>query len=262
MHDLVIDNARPRSTASARPRAHGSLAVAGRTHRGDRRRRRRARRAARRRAGARARAGHRGHPHALRRPAHLGPVRHAVVVARRDHAWSSATAASPSRRAGPPTATSSLRNLTHVEGMSLEALRAGVNWDFETYPEYPRMRSSAAAWCRTSPRSSATPRCAPTCSATTPRKRAATEAEIGRDAAHRARGAARRRDRLRDLHARAAQRRERHPDALAPRRRARDARAHRRPRRGRARRVHADEGHDVDRSRGSSRSSPSAAAAP
>jgi len=29
-----------------------------------------------------------------------------------------------------------LRNLTHVEGMSLEALRAGVDWRFETYPEY------------------------------------------------------------------------------------------------------------------------------
>jgi N-acyl-D-aspartate/D-glutamate deacylase len=29
-----------------------------------------------------------------------------------------------------------LRNLTHVEGMSLDALRAGVNWDFETYPEF------------------------------------------------------------------------------------------------------------------------------
>ena len=29
-----------------------------------------------------------------------------------------------------------LRNLTHVEGMSLEALRAGTSWDFETYPEY------------------------------------------------------------------------------------------------------------------------------
>lgn len=29
-----------------------------------------------------------------------------------------------------------LRNLTHVEGMSLEALRAGVNWEFESYPEY------------------------------------------------------------------------------------------------------------------------------
>ena len=29
-----------------------------------------------------------------------------------------------------------LRNLTHVEGMALEALRAGVRWDFETYPEF------------------------------------------------------------------------------------------------------------------------------
>jgi N-acyl-D-amino-acid deacylase len=29
-----------------------------------------------------------------------------------------------------------LRNLTHVEGMSLEALRAGVDWSFETYPQY------------------------------------------------------------------------------------------------------------------------------
>src|SRR5690242_1192633 len=29
-----------------------------------------------------------------------------------------------------------LRALTHVEGMSLEALRAGVQWDFETYPQY------------------------------------------------------------------------------------------------------------------------------
>ena len=29
-----------------------------------------------------------------------------------------------------------LRALTHVEGMSLDALRAGVRWDFESYPEY------------------------------------------------------------------------------------------------------------------------------
>jgi N-acyl-D-aspartate/D-glutamate deacylase len=32
-----------------------------------------------------------------------------------------------------------LRNLTHVEGMPLEALQAGVDWDFETYPEYLRL---------------------------------------------------------------------------------------------------------------------------
>ena len=29
-----------------------------------------------------------------------------------------------------------LRNLTHVEGMSLEALRAGVRWDFQSYPDF------------------------------------------------------------------------------------------------------------------------------
>ncbi len=32
-----------------------------------------------------------------------------------------------------------LRNLTHVEGMPLDALREGVQWEFETYPEYLRM---------------------------------------------------------------------------------------------------------------------------
>lgn len=29
-----------------------------------------------------------------------------------------------------------LRNLTYVEGMSLDSLRAGVKWDFETFPQY------------------------------------------------------------------------------------------------------------------------------
>jgi len=29
-----------------------------------------------------------------------------------------------------------MRNLTHVEGMSLEAMRAGIEWDFESYGEY------------------------------------------------------------------------------------------------------------------------------
>ncbi|BBK33814.1 N-acyl-D-aspartate/D-glutamate deacylase [Stella humosa] len=32
-----------------------------------------------------------------------------------------------------------MRNLTHVEGMSLEALRTGVRWDFEQFPEYLEM---------------------------------------------------------------------------------------------------------------------------
>ncbi|MCW5622484.1 MAG: amidohydrolase family protein [Burkholderiales bacterium] len=29
-----------------------------------------------------------------------------------------------------------MRNLTHVEGMSLDALRAGIRWDFQSFPEY------------------------------------------------------------------------------------------------------------------------------
>ncbi len=32
-----------------------------------------------------------------------------------------------------------MRNLTHVEGMSLDALRTGVRWDFEHFPEYLAM---------------------------------------------------------------------------------------------------------------------------
>jgi N-acyl-D-aspartate/D-glutamate deacylase len=38
-----------------------------------------------------------------------------------------------------------LRNLTHVEGMSLEALRAGVDWGFATYPEYLDMLARKGA---------------------------------------------------------------------------------------------------------------------
>ena len=35
-----------------------------------------------------------------------------------------------------------MRNLTQVEGMSLDALRAGIRWDFETFPEYLAMLES------------------------------------------------------------------------------------------------------------------------
>ncbi|MBT6275922.1 MAG: amidohydrolase family protein, partial [Chromatiales bacterium] len=35
-----------------------------------------------------------------------------------------------------------LRNLTHVEGMSLDALQKGVDWNFESYPEYLRLLAS------------------------------------------------------------------------------------------------------------------------
>ena len=29
-----------------------------------------------------------------------------------------------------------LKNLTHVEGMSLDAMLEGIDWDFETFPDY------------------------------------------------------------------------------------------------------------------------------
>lgn len=36
----------------------------------------------------------------------------------------------------PPDRDLVMRNLTHVEGMSLDALRSGIDWNFETFPEY------------------------------------------------------------------------------------------------------------------------------
>lgn len=36
----------------------------------------------------------------------------------------------------PPDRDALLRNLTHVEGMSLDALRSGVRWEFESFPDY------------------------------------------------------------------------------------------------------------------------------
>ena len=76
------------------------------------------------------------HPHPLRRPGPLGPRPHAVVLARRHDASSWATAASASRRPGPSTAGTIARTLENVEGMSVEALEAGIHWTFETFPEY------------------------------------------------------------------------------------------------------------------------------
>ena len=38
-----------------------------------------------------------------------------------------------------------MRNLTHVEGMSLDVLRHGIRWDFETFPEYLDMLGRAGA---------------------------------------------------------------------------------------------------------------------
>ena len=107
-----------------------------------------------------------------------------------------------------------MRNLTHVEGMSLDAMRAGIQWDFESYPEYlasierrgivPNVASFVG---HSSVRTYVLGEDAS--------KRAATDAEIAemrRIVLEALRG---RRDRLRHLHARAAQRRARHPHALA-----------------------------------------------
>ena len=139
-----------------------------------------------------------------------------------------------------------VRNLTHVEGMSLEAMQAGINWDFETYPEY--LASLERRGMVPNVASLRRPLLRAHLGARRPGQQArGHRGGDRRDAAHRARGDAHRRHRLRHLDPRAAQWRERRAHALAPGRRARDARADRRPRRGRARRVHADQGHDVHR---------------
>jgi N-acyl-D-aspartate/D-glutamate deacylase len=39
----------------------------------------------------------------------------------------------------PPDRDLTMRNLTHVEGMSLAALRAGIRWEFESFPDYLAM---------------------------------------------------------------------------------------------------------------------------
>ena len=36
-----------------------------------------------------------------------------------------------------------MRHLTHVEGMSLDALRAGIKWGFESFPQYLDMLEQA-----------------------------------------------------------------------------------------------------------------------
>ena len=38
-----------------------------------------------------------------------------------------------------------MRHLTHVEGMSLDALRAGIHWGFESFPQYLDMLAGRAS---------------------------------------------------------------------------------------------------------------------
>ena len=54
-----------------------------------------------------------------------------------------------------------MKNLTQVEGMSLDVLRAGVRWEFESVPQYLDMLERTAARS-TSPRSPGIRRSAPT----------------------------------------------------------------------------------------------------
>ena len=131
-----------------------------------------------------------------------------------------------------------MRNLTNVEGMSIEALRAGIRWDFESFPDYlraierPGLGLNVAAFVgHSGVRTFVMREDAP--------RRAATTEEVARMRAIVVAGHARRGDRVRDLDLARAQRRRRHPDAVAAGRRCGALRAHRCARRGGARRVHA-----------------------
>ena len=118
-----------------------------------------------------------------------------------------------------------LRNLTHVEGMSLDALRAGVDWSFESYPQYLSAleRSGHGAQRRFVHRPLLGAHLCAGRGCFRPRRDARGSRA---DEAHRAGRAACRCRRLLHHHAGAAQRRKRHSDALASRRRARADRAH------------------------------------
>ena len=114
-----------------------------------------------------------------------------------------------------------MRNLTQVEGMSLDVLRQGIDWGFETFPEYLaqlRRKGSAvnvAAYIGHSSRAHLRDG----------RRRVAARRDRRRDradAGDRARSDGARRGRLREQHQPGAQRRRRHADALAPGRRPRD----------------------------------------
>ena len=54
-----------------------------------------------------------------------------------------------------------MRNLTQVEGMSIDALRQGIDWGFETFPEYLAQLRARRLRSPTSPPTSATRPCAP-----------------------------------------------------------------------------------------------------
>ena len=230
MHDLVIDNARLIDGLGT-PARDGSLAVTdGRIAAIGARPRPRARAGGRGRPRARAR--HRGPAHPLRRPAHLGSLRHALDLARGDHGGDRQLRLHD--RPVPPGQPRSRRAQPHPRGGHVARGHA------RGHPVGLRELSRVPGLAR-APRARAQRGLVrgPFLGAHLRARRGGQQAQGHRrgdrgDAADRGGGAAGRRDRLRHLHARAAQRRARHPDALAAGRRARDGRAHRRARRGRA----------------------------
>ena len=108
-----------------------------------------------------------------------------------------------------------MRNLTQVEGMSLDVLRQGIDWDFETFPEYLaqlQRRGSAVNVAAYVGHSSVRTYVMGADAA----RRAATRRRDRADAGDRARGDGARRGRLRQQHQPGAQRRGRPADAFAP----------------------------------------------
>ena len=146
-----------------------------------------------------------------------------------------------------------MRNLTQVEGMSLDALRAGIDWRFETFPEYlAQLRASGCAVNVAAYVGHSSVRTwVMGADATT---RQATADEIAQHAGRRPRRDGARRGGLREQHEPGAQRRRRPADAVAPRQRRRDGGPRRGDGRRRPRRLHAHQGRRTRRCRSSSRS--------
>ncbi len=69
-----------------------------------------------------------------------------------------------------------MRNLTHVEGMSLDVLRSGIRWEFETFPEYLALLERLGSV----PNASSARRSAPAPWASPPRRRRSTMARAAR----------------------------------------------------------------------------------
>ena len=90
-------------------------------------------------------AGLRRPAHALRRPALLGPVRHAVERPRRHHRHRRQLRLHPRAAARPGDADYTRRMMAKVEGMPLAALEQGVDWSWETLRRVPRPRSRATS---------------------------------------------------------------------------------------------------------------------